>query len=152
VQVRARGAEPRHRRSIRRTRPLRPGRRIRSAVADRGWSSRMRQSGSAPPERHNPAPGGGGTKTGRGAGGRIGSSRVPGFARPIMLATASSSPVGALCGHFASFSLVHETSASGRATRRASSDPACLLPPTLSGTAPGGVEWAAAGGDTGRVF
>ena len=77
VQVRARGAEPPHRRSIRRTRPPRPGRRIRRAVADRGWSSRTRQRGGAPPEQHNPAPGGGGMKTGRGAGGRIGSSKGP---------------------------------------------------------------------------
>ena len=73
VQVRARVAEPPERRSIRRTRPPRPGRRIRRAVADRGWSSRKRQRGGAPPEQHNPAPGGGGMKTGRGAGGRIGS-------------------------------------------------------------------------------
>jgi hypothetical protein len=77
VQVRTQVAEPPHRRSIRRTRPPRPGLRIRRAVADRGWSSRTRQRGGAPPERHNPAPGGGGMKTGRGARGRIGSSKGP---------------------------------------------------------------------------
>jgi hypothetical protein len=75
VQVRARFAEPPQRRSIRRTRPPRPGRRIRRLVADRGWSSRTRQRGGVPPEQHNPAPGGGGKKTSRGAGGRIGSSK-----------------------------------------------------------------------------
>ena len=77
VQVRARVAEPPQRRPIRRTRPPRPGRRRRRAVPDRGWPSRRRQRGRDPPEQHNPAPGGGGTKTGRGARGRTGSSEGP---------------------------------------------------------------------------
>ena len=33
-----------------------------------------------------------------------GHRKDPGFARPIILATASSSRVGTLCGHFANFS------------------------------------------------
>jgi hypothetical protein len=77
VQVRAGIAEPPQRRSIRCTRPPRPGRRRPRAVPDRGRKSRRRQQGRDPPEWHNPAPGGGTTMTGRGVRGRTGSSEGP---------------------------------------------------------------------------
>jgi hypothetical protein len=77
VQVRARVAKPPARRPIRRTRPPLPSRQRRRAVLARGWPLRRRQGGHDPPEKHNSAPGGGGWKTGRGAGGRTGSSEGP---------------------------------------------------------------------------
>ena len=77
VQVRARVAEPPQRRPIRRTRPRRPGCQTRRAVPDLGWPLGRRQRRRDPPEQHNTAPGGGGTKMGRGARGRTGSSKGP---------------------------------------------------------------------------
>jgi hypothetical protein len=77
VQVRARVAELPQRRPIRRTRRRRPGRRRRRAGPQRGWRSRMRQSAGDPSEQPNPAPWGGGMKTGREARGRTRSSEGP---------------------------------------------------------------------------
>ena len=104
VQVRARVAEPPLRRPNCRTRPPWPGRRRRIMVPDRGWRSRRRQRGRDPRNSTTRPPGVEERRRVEEQEEEQDHRKDPGFARPIILASASSSRVGVLCEDFARFS------------------------------------------------